>query len=539
VTHLLHDRVTRAVEQRGDALAVSLADRTLGYAGLERLSNRIANALVENGCRPGDRVALLLPKEPETIAAMLGTLKAGCAYVPVDLASPAPRAGRIVETADVRVVLVHPIASALLDGIIEEGWITPNVVIGTTAPETVQSDAFRSAFDARTLGTLADMAPTVIRRGDDIAHILFTSGSTGLPKGVPITHENVSAFLDWALPTFGIDATDRLSSHPPLHFDLSTFDVYGALTAGAELHLVDPALNLSPRGLARFIADAELTQWFSVPSTMTFLASADAVPSGGWPSLERVLFCGEVLPTPVLRHWMACLPHATFTNLYGPTEATIASSYYTFGEAPVDDTAQIPIGTACAGEELVVLDDHLMPVDPGVTGDLYIAGVGLSPGYWRDEAKTRAAFVRDPRDPTRRLYKTGDLARIGDDRLVYFLGRIDSQIKSRGYRIELGEIEAALNAIDWVRESAVVAVPSDGFEGVLIGCAFAPQDGADASSVELRAELAATLPRYMLPTRWLDLTALPKNPNGKIDRARLREMLAEPSQSAENAKEVA
>jgi amino acid adenylation domain-containing protein len=539
VTLLLHERVTRAADAQTDALAVALGSRTLGYSELETLSNRIANALIESGCRPGDRVALMLPKEPETIAAMLGTLKAGCAYVPIDLASPAPRAGRIVETADVRVVLIHPVASALLDGIVAEGAIAGDVVVGTTADERVEGETFRTVFDAAVVDGLGDRAPVVPRRGDDPAHILFTSGSTGLPKGVLITHDNVAAFLDWALPTFGMDATDRISSHPPLHFDLSTFDVYGALTVGAALHLVDPALNLAPHRLARFIGDAELTHWFSVPSTMTFLASFDAVPKSGWPSLQRVLFCGEVLPTTVLRHWMARLPHATFTNLYGPTEATIASSYHTFTEPPADDTAAIPIGTACAGEELIVLDDKMQPVDTGESGDLYIGGMGLSPGYWRDEAKTHEAFLPDPRDPAHRLYKTGDLARVEEDGLVYFLGRVDSQIKSRGYRIELGEIETALNAVEAIREAAVVAVPSDGFEGTQIGCVFALGHGMQMTSVELRAALAATLPRYMLPTRWLELDQLPKNANGKIDRVRLRDMLADSSPDALTARDVA
>ena len=185
--------------------------------------------------------------------------------------------------------------------------------------------------------------------------------------------------------------------------------------------------------------------------------AADAVPDDGWPSLRRVLCCGEVLPTPVLRHWMDRLPHATFTNLYGPTEATIASSFYTFGQPPTDDTAPIPIGVPCAGEELLVLDDGLQPAPVGETGGLYIAGVGLSPGYWRDEERTDAAFVRDPSDAARRA-STGPATSPGSATTgsSYFLGRVDSQIKSRGYRIELGEIETALNALDAIQESAVV-----------------------------------------------------------------------------------
>jgi amino acid adenylation domain-containing protein len=526
VSRLLHERVAHVAHARGDATAIVHGERALGYREVEVRANRIARALVESGCRPGDRVALMLPKSPETITAMLGTLKAGCAYVPVDLASPAARAAHILESADPRVVLVGPSAAGLLDGVLAHVSLTTDT-FGTTEARPVEGEHFRTRFDGDVITTLDAAPPAIAVSADDPAHILFTSGSTGAPKGVLITHENVAAFLDWALPTFGIRSTDKLSAHPPLHFDLSTFDVFGALTAGAELHLVDPSLNLTPHGLARFIGDSGLTQWFSVPSTMTFLASLDAVPDGGWPALERVLFCGEVLPTPVLRHWMSRLPHARFTNLYGPTEATIASSYHTFVQPPPDETAPIPIGRACDREELMVLDEHLEPVAAGAIGDLYIGGAGLSPGYWRDDEKTRAAFVPDPRDSTRRLYRTGDLARVGDDGLFYFLGRGDTQIKSRGYRIELGEIESALHAIDGLRESAVVAVPSDGFEGVQIGCGYASDDEVGMTPLTIRSDLSASLPRYMLPTRWLRLDELPKNANGKIDRVRLRDLLSQ------------
>jgi acyl-coenzyme A synthetase/AMP-(fatty) acid ligase len=218
---------------------------------------------------------------------------------------------------------------------------------------------------------------------------------------------------------------------------------------------------------------------------------------------------------------MRRLPHVRFTNLYGPTEATIASSYHTLDAIPADETQPVPIGKACAGEELLVLDEHLAPTPPGEIGDLYIGGVGLSPGYWRDDAKTRAAFLPNPRSPGgERIYRTGDLARVDDDGVVHFLGRTDSQIKSRGYRIELGEIESALNAVEGVRECAVVGVDSDGFEGTAICAAYVAGGGLEPP--QLKGALAASLPSYMLPARWMGLDALPKNQNGKIDRPELR-----------------
>jgi acyl-coenzyme A synthetase/AMP-(fatty) acid ligase len=211
-----------------------------------------------------------------------------------------------------------------------------------------------------------------------------------------------------------------------------------------------------------------------------------------------------------------------FTNLYGPTEATIASSYYTVPAIPKAEDS-IPIGRACAGESLLVLDESLQRIPPDTLGNLYIAGVGLSPGYWNDERKTDEAFLQGP-DGLGRIYKTGDLAKVGPDGLIYFAGRADNQIKSRGYRIELGEIEAALNRIEDLKESAVVAIPSSDFEGSLICCAFVPVEAARVTIIALREALRLALPHYMIPGRWLSLDRLPKNTNGKIDRPVLKEL---------------
>jgi len=342
-----------------------------------------------------------------------------------------------------------------------------------------------------------------------------------------ITHANVLAFVDWAKGYFRLDASDRLSGHPPLSFDLSVFDIFGSFAAGAELHLVPAECNLLPHRLAAWMQASRLTQWFSVPSALNYMAKFDVVQPGDFPELRRVLWCGEVLPTSALLYWMKRVPHAAFTNLYGPTEATIASSYYTVSSFPSDGTEQIPIGSACEGEELLVLDEHMQPVADGETGDLYIRGAGLSPGYWRDPATTAGAFLTlaGPDGSRERIYRTGDLARRGSDGLVYFVGREDSQIKSRGYRIELGEIETALNSVETLRECAVVAVPGESFEGYMVCCAYVPKDDDPVTPAGLRTRLSRLLPEYMIPSRWQALSELPKNAAGKIDRRRLKEAL--------------
>ena len=477
------------------------------------MSNRIAHLLRDLSVRRHDRVCLFLPKSPLTVAAMLGALKADCTYVPMDLSSPPFRMGKIVAAANPAVAFVSIAAASRQVDALRDGPLR-NVAIVALEDSDV---------------TAGDSDPLVCRNApDDPAHILFTSGSTGDPKGVVVTHRNVASFVEWAVAYFGITNSDTLSGHPPLHFDLSTFDIYGSLAAGAELSLVPPELNLLPHELASFIRRAGLTQWFSVPSTMAYMAKHGAVPAEGFETLRRVIWCGEVLATPVLAHWMQRVRNATFTNLYGPTETTIASSFYTVRECPKDVTQAIPIGKPCAGEELLILDEKLEPTRAGEIGELYIGGVGVTRGYWRDKERTAAAFVPDPRSTVSggRLYKTGDLCRLGEDGLVYFLGRKDSQVKSRGYRIELGEIEAALAALEDIREAAVVGVETEGFEGVAICCAFVPA-ASDKKPSDVRQLLRPLLPPYMFPSRWRVMTSLPKNGNGKIDRRALRELFLE------------
>jgi amino acid adenylation domain-containing protein len=525
VTALLQNWVSEQAERRPDAVAIVLRDQTLTYGELDRQSNQLARMLKSAGCEKGHRVAFAIPKSPTALVAIIGILKADCIHVPIDTSSPAARVVKILQSSDPRFVLAVGAASKLLNDL---GALRPAAQLpGVGWMENFSSDldGITTIFRRVDLDSCSSAPVASHNNSHDIAHILYTSGSTGDPKGVVITHANVIHFVEWATRYFGMDVSDRVSGHPPLHFDLATFDIFGAFSVGAQLHLVPPDLVPLPKEIADFIRVSELTQWFSVPSVLHYMAKFDVVKFQDFPALKRLLWCGEVFPTPALIYWMKRLPGVTFTNLYGPTEATIASSYYTIPSCPTDDTAPIPIGTACDGEELLVLDERLQPVPRGVVGDLYIRGVGLSPGYWRDSEKTARAFVPYGGDTQDRIYKTGDLAQLRPDGLVYFVGRSDSQIKSRGHRIELGEIEAALNTLPELKECAVVAIPTEGFEGTLICSAYVSRDAATTHS-SVRGKLIRLLPSYMLPARWLTMEQLPKNANGKIDRRQIRELFA-------------
>lgn len=525
----LHEWARHQARVRPEATAVALGEEVLTYGRLDELSDALAALLRETDCRAGDRVALLAPRSPRTVAAALGVYKAGALLVPLDPEGPAARQEKVLRSSGCRLLLADGGAAGarraeevllrpgLPDGL-HLGWFGPSRELAEAGLAAVftgeDADRYRGA-----------PPPGEPAGSGDAAHILFTSGSTGEPKGVVVRHESVIRFVEWAVDHFRIEPGERLSGHSPLHFDLSTFDLFGSLAAGAELHLIPPELNLLPHRLAELIRRSRLTQWFSVPSVLNYMARFDVVEPGDFPALRRLMWCGEVFPTPALVYWMERLPHARFTNLYGPTEATIASSFHDVPRAPEDERAPVPIGRACPGEELLVLDRHLRPVAPGEQGELYLRGVGLSPGYWQDPARTREVFLPDPAGggPGERIYRTGDLARLGEDGLVYFCGRADSQVKSRGYRVELGEVEIAVASLGLAREAVVTAVPTDGFEGHRICCAYVPAPDRDATPSALRRELRRLLPDYMIPARWLTYERLPRNANGKLDRKRIQE----------------
>ncbi len=540
MNRLLQSWVSQQAETRPDDTAIVMGGDVLTYAQLETSSNRLAHLLRDAGCKKGDRVCILMPKSPAAIVSMIGILKAGCMHVPIDSATPAARIRHIFDSCENRWTLAAGRVSPLLDELLADEPLRARTSIGWLDAQSPSATNFSPAFSSADLDAADYGAIPQQCTADEASHILFTSGSTGVPKGVVITHSNVTTFVAWALKHYEIDHTDRFSGHTPFHFDLSTFDIFGAITAGAQLHLVPPETALLPPKLAEFIRDSELTQWFSVPSVLNYLAKFNAVRQNDFPSLRRVLWCGEVLPTPALMYWMERLPKVRFSNLYGPTEATIASSYYDVVVCPTDPKAAIPIGTACDGERLSVLDEKLQSVPVREIGDLYISGVGLSPGYWREPQKTSAAFIHNPHspdfqssDPANRLYRTGDLAWQDEQGLVYFVGRADSQIKVRGYRIELGEIETALNSMGKLQECAVVAIPTDNFGGWMICCAYVLRPGEEVSLIAIREHLKKTVPSYMFPARWMAYDVLPKNPNGKIDRPRLKDRFTQGEAPAE------
>ncbi len=515
---LLHTAISEMAAAQPEAPAVVMRSEQITYGYLDEASSRLATALRRNGCEPGDRVALLLRKSTDALVAMVGVLKAGCAYVPLDPDSPAARLSPVVESSQPEALIGH---RATADTI---GQIAPACMVAmmdtTVGATTGLGHEDWASARAETLDAISPTEP---------AYIIYTSGSTGQPKGVLITHNNATHFANWAVAHFELGAGDRNSSHAAFHFDLSVLDVFPTLRSGGTLHLIPPEANLLPASIAGLIGEQQLTQWVSVPSILTYIAKHDAIPPGGYPSLRRVLTCGEVLPAATLIYWMERVPQARFSNLYGPTEATVASSFHDVADPPADAASSVPIGIPIPGEELLVLTRDMERADTGVIGSLYIGGAGLSPGYWEDPAKTEAAFVADPRNPGRIIYRTGDLASVDEHGIHYFHGRSDTQIKSRGYRIELGDIEAALSGLAYLLNSVVVPVQDDKFGSVSVSCAYVTRPGEEVTAVRIRRDLNLLLPSYMIPTGWREFMLFPTNRNGKIDRRAIQSAMEDES----------
>ncbi len=513
---LIHGALRAAARETPDAPAVVDRERTLTYAELDARSDAVAGRLLELGVQVGDRVGLYLPKSADAVVGLYGVMKAGAAYVPIDPSSKAQRATYIAGNCGVRhlisVKAKRGLWSAFADAGVEH-------VLSMGDESDVEPDGFsvheRSWIDSAPSPDL----PRLISQ--DLAYILYTSGSTGNPKGVMLTHRNCLGFVEWAVDEYGVTSTDRLSSHAPFHFDLSTFDLYAAALAGAPVYLVPKSVSLLPVEVKKFIESKEITVWYSVPSILTMLVEMGGLEVGDLPTMRTLLFAGEVFPTKYLSRLMRRLPHVQFANLYGPTETNVCTAY-TVPEPPDEDGPTISIGGPIADVETFIVDEKDVRLKPGAVGELLVRGPTVMAGYWGDPDLTKRKLTQSPveqhlGDP---VYRTGDLVEELPDGNYKFVGRRDNQIKSRGYRIELGDIEAALNAHPAVLEAVAVAIPDEMISNRILGF-VSTSEAIEAS--ELLRFCGERVPKYMVPEALHVREALPKTSTGKIDRRALSE----------------
>lgn len=427
----------------GDRPAILSKEGTLTYRELDRWANRFARIFA-----PGDRVAIHMEKSPRAVAAMLGALRAGAIYVPIDPRSPVPRVELILKDCGVR-----------------------HVVRGDTPVPAMDTPP-----------------PRPPAREDELAYLLYTSGSTGVPKGVMLSHRNALAFVEWAADLVKLGPDDRVASHAPFHFDLSVFDLYATFRRGATVVLLDESVAVSPKGMVDTIHDFGITVWYSVPSALILMLDRGELETRGAQGLRTVIFAGEVFPIPWLRRAMQAVPHARFFNFFGPTETNVCL-YHEVKVPPAPDAPPVPIGVPASGDRVEVRD-----------GELFVDGPTVMLGYWNGA-------------PAPHPYPTGDLVEQRDG-VFLFRGRRDHQIKIHGYRVELGEVEAALHRHPAVREAVAFA------EDQTLTAVILPREKS-LTVLEVKRHCAALLPRYMVPGDVRFVDELPRTSSGKIDRVRL------------------
>ena len=490
--------------------------RTISYRDLDRLSDRLCNRLRRMGVQHGDRVGIYLHKSIDAVASILGILKSGAAYVPVDPIAPAGRNAFILNNCSVKV--------AIIENCFVRALVKENASIGT-APELIIIDRIESetglatALKTEDEEEMSQSAVVEAVEGDDLAYILYTSGSTGKPKGVMLSHRNAASFVEWCVETFQPRQEDRFSSHAPFHFDLSIFDLYVAFASGGTLVLIPEDIGKEPGKLAKFIAEAQITVWYSAPSILSLLVQYGSLEKYDYSRLRMILFAGEVFPVKHLRTLTDKLPKPRYFNLYGPTETNVCTYYEVPSKIAEDRTEPFPIGKACNHLQGRVLDEEGREVNAGERGELCIAGPAVMQGYWNLPEQSARAFWNAAGE---RWYRTGDIVVESSDGNYIYVGRRDRMVKRRGYRVELGEIEAGLYRHPAIKEAAVVALP-DAEAGVRIRAFLSCQGAKRPSIIEMKRFCMEVLPPYMIPDVFSFKESLPKTSTDKIDYQRLKE----------------
>jgi amino acid adenylation domain-containing protein len=501
----VHELFEAQVERRPDAVALVVEDEQLTYRELNRRANQLAAYLGKLGVEPETPVSFCLERSPEMVVAILGILKAGGTYVPLDPAYPKERLAFMLEDTRTPVIVAQ---QRLIERLPEH----QARVVGIDSDwELIAEESGANRASGAT--------------ADHLAYIMYTSGSTGRPKGIAIPHRAINRLV-FNTNYIELTSEDRMALASNSAFDAATFELWGALLHGARLVGIKRDVALSPADLAAEIRGQGISAMFLTTALFNQIAREAPAAFG---SVRSVLFGGEAVDLNLVKEVLKHNPPDRLLHVYGPTESTTFTTWYLVQELP-EGAVTAPIGRPLANTQVYLLDESLQPAPVGVGGELYIGGDGLAWGYFKRPELTAEKFIPNPysQEPGARLYRTGDLARYWPDGAVEFLGRLDQQVKIRGFRIELAEIEAVLVQHPTVREAAVLVREEVAGEKRLVAyIALEQSEGGGASTgVELRSYLRQKLPEYMTPSFFVELSALPLTPNGKVDRPNLHALPA-------------
>lgn len=474
--------------------AVRFGAQSLSYGDAEQLANQVANVLLTLGVQRGDRIGICLDKSAELIPIVLGILKAGACYVPMRTSDPASRLQAITTSCGLKIVFTnshHHLLFAQSQAVLLDG--SPNSATLTWHNITAASTH----------------APSVDYAATDLAYILHTSGSTGIPKGVMIRHSSVVNFVMWAASTFGIQPTDQVANYSSLSFDPSVFDLFVTLYAGATLWPIPEKLIPFPFQLAQFIEEKRITVWLSVSSALVRMVQHGKLEHRNWSQLRHILFGGECFPPVQLQVLMTQLPQAQFHNLYGPTETTFICTHHTLKTIP---NGSVSIGRAVGENKLFLVDNNGRLAERA--GELWVQGPSVMAGYWQQPHPSTAVLAPAPAITGNNapVYRTGDQVSLDGNGCYHFLGRKDTLVKVHGFRVELETVEVALAQHPGVTEVAAIA-QQGGIEAFIVGAFEVPT---------LREYCRVHLPYYMVPQQFQSIPSLPRMANGKLDRKQLQ-----------------
>ena len=476
---------------------------SLSYAQLRRNVLEFAVVLARNGIGGGDRVAIFLPKTVTAVTVILGVLAAGAAYVPLNHRLSIAQLWHVLADLRPRLLIAElPVLAALHAS---RGGASFYEVPTALRLALVTNDGALEFVDA-IVGETGPASPA------DLAAILYTSGSTGEPKGIMLTHRNITSFVDWAADAFSVSETDKLVNHAPLHFDLSIFDIFCGLSRHASLCLIDETTAPFPGAIRNLLVAEGVTIWYSVPTALVRLQRWHALKE--IPSLRLILFAGEVFPVPVLRQLMRDAPAPEYVNLYGPTETNVCTAYRLPG-VPDSDFEQLPIGWPCPHLQVKLLDAVGAPAPAGETGEICVSGPAVMHGYWDRPQATEAVRLAGRPDS----HRTGDYAYDRGDGALMLVGRRDQQVKVRGHRVELLALETVLNAHPQISQAAALFIPGASHGGGI--AAFLVARGIRPALPDIRAFIADRLAPHFQPDEIEWLEELPRTANGKCDRVRL------------------
>ncbi|EPT1527791.1 amino acid adenylation domain-containing protein [Campylobacter upsaliensis] len=465
---------------------------SITYKEFDDLSQKVATKLLNTLAKEPIQspILIILPKSINTLISFFGVAKSGNFYTLLDEKMPLERIEKIIKVLKPKAFITSKSLNLKLD-----------------LPTLYTED-----FESYERDEEALIKARLKHIDTNLLYVFFTSGSTGLPKGVSISHKSVIDYAFWVSEEFELDENEIIANQAPLYFDNSILDIFPTIKEGGSVHLVPNSLFAFPLKVLEYLENEEVNTIFWVPSVLIYFANTDALEKFKLEKLKKVLFCGEIMPNKQLNYWRSHLPNTLFANLYGPTEITDVCCFYKVDREFKDDEL-LPIGKACKNTELLVFDENKNFInEAGKKGELYVRGTSLSLGYYNDIEKTKAAFIQNPlhHNYLDLLYKTGDIVAYNEFGELLCYGRIDNQIKFKGHRIELGEIEAVLNSHEKIKNSACI------FKDDKLIAFYESEEELD-----LKGFLKDKLPSYMLPKQSIRLTKLPLNINSKVDRLAL------------------